>query len=114
MHEQKDSGDRFLVRANSPCSRHEKSQFTLELATCLFARTRRLATGLLGFGAALADLELGIAFADHIDTTTSLNDLAIRMAIFQGANTTNDFHRIDLVRCFGYGFLRREKYSEFA
>ena len=56
----------------------------------------RLAAGLLDLGATLPDLEFWVAFANHIDSATSFNHLAIRMAIFQSANTTYNFHRIDL------------------
>ena len=59
-----------------------------------------LATRLFRFGSALADLELGIALTDHVDSSPSLNDLAIRVTVFQSTNAANHFHRIDLEDCF--------------
>ena len=58
----------------------------------------RLAACLFDLRSALADLELGIALTDHVDPATSLNDLAIGVAVFQRANAADNFHRIALVR----------------
>ena len=58
-----------------------------------------LAAGLLDLGAALTDFEFRIALANDIDAATAFDDLAIRMAIFQSANATYNFHRIDLIGC---------------
>jgi hypothetical protein len=57
----------------------------------------RLAAGLLDLGATLTDLEFRIALANDVDASASFYNLAIRMAILQSANTTYNFHRIDLV-----------------
>ena len=63
--------------------------------------TKALSTLLLYFGTALADLELWVALADHVNTTATLYDLAIRVAVFEGSNATNYFHRIDLLIWIG-------------
>lgn len=60
-------------------------------------RKTRLAAGLLDLSTALTDFEFRIAFANDIDAAAAFDHLAIRMAIFQSANTTYNFHRIDLV-----------------
>ena len=57
----------------------------------------RLAAGLLDLGPTLTDLEFWVALANDIDAAAAFHHLAIRMAVFQGANTTYNFHRIDLV-----------------
>ena len=57
---------------------------------------KRLAAGLLDLRPALADFEFRIAFADHVDSTTTLHDLAIGVTVFQGTNAADNFHRIDL------------------
>ncbi len=57
----------------------------------------RLAAGLLDLGATLTDFEFWIAFANDIDAAAAFDHLAIRMAVLQRANTTYNFHRIDLV-----------------
>ena len=57
---------------------------------------RLLAAGLFDLGTALAHLELWIALANHVDSATSFDDLAIGMAVFQRANAADNFHRIDL------------------
>ena len=56
----------------------------------------RLAAGLLDLGATLTDLEFWIALTNDVDAAASFYNLAIRMAILQSANTTYNFHRIDL------------------
>lgn len=67
-----------------------------------------LAPGFLHLGAALADLELWITFANHVNSATSFHNLAVGMAIFQRTNAADNFHRIDLfgrivqVVLFGY------------
>lgn len=60
-------------------------------------RKSRLAAGLLDLGATLTDLEFWIALTNDVDAAASFYNLAIRMAILQSANTTYNFHRIDLV-----------------
>lgn len=70
----------------------------------------------LHFGTALADFELWIAFANHIDPPASLDDLAIRVAVLQSANTANNFHRIDLLSFIVYVVILlsgRREYSVF-
>ncbi len=66
---------------------------------------RSLAAGLFGLCSALADLEFRIALANHVNSATSLDDLAIGMAVLQRANAANYFHRIDLDRCLVYGLI---------
>jgi hypothetical protein len=73
-----------------------------------------LATSLFGLGVALADFELRIALADHVDPTASFDDLAIWVAVLQRANAANNFHRIDLVRFIVYvvfSVLGKAEYS---
>jgi hypothetical protein len=69
---------------------------------------RPLAPSLLHLGTALADFELGVALANHVNTPTSFDDLAIWVAVFQRANATDNFHRIDLVRLIVYVNCRPE------
>ena len=57
----------------------------------------RLAAGLLDLRAALTDFEFWVALANDIKAAAAFHHLAIRMAVFQSANTTYNFHRIDLV-----------------
>ena len=56
-----------------------------------------LAAGLLDLCATLTDFEFWVALANDIDAAAAFHHLAIRMAVFQSANTTYNFHRIDLV-----------------
>ena len=56
----------------------------------------RLAAGLLDLGATLTDLKFRVALANDIDAAAAFYHLAIRMAVLQSANTTYNFHRIDL------------------
>jgi hypothetical protein len=60
-------------------------------------RERKLAAGLFDLGTTLTHLEPGIALANHVDSAPSFDDLAIGVAVFQRANTADNFHRIDLV-----------------
>lgn len=53
----------------------------------------RLATRLFDLRSALADFEFGIAFANDVDSATSFDHLAIRVAILQSADTADDLHR---------------------
>ena len=46
-------------------------------------------------GASLADLELGIRFADDVDGSLPLHDLTISVTIFGGTNRRDYFHRKD-------------------
>ncbi len=87
----------------------------------------RLATSLFDLGTALADLEFRIAFANHIDSAAAFDHLAIGVAVLQGADTADNFHRIDLVgrsfifyssRCTAgcwsdFSTLARAEYSVF-
>ena len=41
--------------------------------------------------------EFWVALANDINAAAAFHHLAIRMAVFQSANTTYNFHRIDLV-----------------
>jgi hypothetical protein len=84
--------------------------------TSLEAYRTRLSAGLFDLGAALADLELWIALANHVDSAASLDDLAIWVAVLQRANAANYFHRIDLDRCFVYGlvcFFHKSEAAEY-
>ena len=67
-----------------------------QVPVVLFNRGATLASCLLDLGSALTHFELGIALANHIDSATSFDDLAIGMAVFQRANAADNFHRIDL------------------
>lgn len=62
----------------------------------------RLATSFFDLGTALTDLEFRIAFANHIDSAAAFDHLAIGVAVLQGADTADNFHRIDLVGRFVY------------
>ena len=53
----------------------------------------------------MADLELRIAFANHIDSAAAFDHLAIGVAVLKGADTADNFHRIDLVGRFVYFLL---------
>ena len=64
----------------------------------LKGQVRELATCLFDFCPALADFEFRIALADHINPAPAFHDLAVRMPVFQGANATYNFHRIELER----------------
>ncbi len=64
--------------------------------------THVLATCFLHFGTALADLELRIALANHVNSAAPSHDLAIGVAVFQRADATDNFHRIDLVEFIVY------------
>jgi hypothetical protein len=61
-----------------------------------FNQGKELLHSLLGeartFGGTLAGLELGIAFADHIQRTTALHHLAIGVAAFGGIERGKNFH----------------------
>ncbi len=61
------------------------------------SKKSRLAAGLLDLGPTLTDFESRVALANDIDAAAAFHHLAIRMAVFQSANTTYNFHRIDLV-----------------
>ena len=63
---------------------------------------RRLAARLFDLGPALANLEFRIALANHVDSATSLDDLAVGVPVLQGTNAADNFHRIDLNVCFVY------------
>ena len=56
----------------------------------------RLTPSLLALGTALADFELRVALANHVNSTTSLDDLAIGVPVFQGTNAADNFHGITL------------------
>ena len=56
----------------------------------------KLAFAFTVLGSALAYLVAWIALANHVDSATSFDDLAIGMAVLQRANATDNFHRIDL------------------
>ena len=58
----------------------------------VFDETDCLASGFLALSAALTDLELWIALANHVNTAASLDHLAIRVAGLQRSNATNDLH----------------------
>lgn len=64
-----------------------------------------LTPGLFDLSAPLADFESRIALTNHIDSTASLDDLAIGVAVFQRTNAADYFHRIDLEQCFVYGLI---------
>ena len=73
---------------------------------CDFRQTTAdLAASLLDLCSALTDLELRVALANHVDSATSLDDLAIGVAVFQRTNAADYFHRIDLNRCIVYGLV---------
>ena len=55
-----------------------------------------LATAFLDFGTALADFEFRIALANHVNSASSTNDLAIGVPVFQGTNAADDLHDNDL------------------
>lgn len=57
---------------------------------------RDLAAGFLGLGVALTDLQLRIAFANHVDAATSANDLAVRVPVFERTDAADDFHDFQL------------------
>jgi len=75
---------------------HKKTTDSESVERVLVWRGRKLAAGLLDLGTTLTHLEPRIALADHVDSATSLDDLAIGMAVFQRTNATDNFHRIDL------------------
>ncbi len=60
-------------------------------------RSAFLAAGLFDLRAALADLELRVALANHIDSAATLHDLAIGVAVLERANAADNFHRIGLL-----------------
>ena len=74
---------------------HEKRP-TLGPVVLSLSKKSRLAAGLLDLGPTLTDFEFRIALANDIDAAAAFHHLAIRMAVLQGANTTYNFHRIDL------------------
>lgn len=64
-----------------------------------------LAAGLLDLRATLANLELRIALADHVNATAAFNDLAIGVTVLQGTNAANHFHRENSLRYLKQGRL---------
>lgn len=88
-------------RSRSKRARRTKKASSLELAIPHRNPQTRLSPGLFHFGAALADLETRVAFADHVDSATPFDDLAIGVAVFQCAYAANNFHRIDLAGRIG-------------
>jgi hypothetical protein len=64
-----------------------------------------LAAALLGLRATLANFELGIAFANHVNAAAATYDLAIGVAVLEGSDRANDFHesnsrdKYDLTKC---------------
>ncbi len=65
----------------------------------------RLSAGLFDLGSALTDFEPRVALANHVDATSSFDDLAIGVAVLQRAYAANNFHRIALDQCFVYGLV---------
>jgi len=64
-----------------------------------------LSAGLFDLSSTLADFESWVALANHVDSASSLDDLAIGVAVLQRAYAANNFHRIALDRCFVYGLV---------
>ena len=62
---------------------------------------QRLSACFLDLGAALADFEFRIAFANDVNSAASLDDLAIGVAVLQCTDAANNFHRTRL------GFKRK-------
>ena len=54
----------------------------------------RLASRLFHLGSALAYFEFRVTFANHVDSASALNHLAIRVAVLQGTDAADNFHRI--------------------
>ena len=52
-----------------------------------------LTASLFDLGSALTDLEFWIAFTNDVNASSTLDDLAIGVAIFQCANAADNFHR---------------------
>lgn len=65
------------------------------------AGSNHLAASLLHLGAALADLELRVAFANDVNSAAAADDLAIGVAVLQRTDAADNFHRIDLKCLFG-------------
>jgi len=53
---------------------------------------KRLSTGFLGFCIALTDLELRIAFANHVNSAATTDNLAIRVAVLERTDAAYNFH----------------------
>ena len=53
----------------------------------------QLSTSLFDLSAALPDFELWIAFADYVNATPPLHNLAVGMAVLQGTDAADNFHR---------------------
>ena len=92
---------RIIFGSKKNLSAHEKRPArgrSLQIWVCFVAMPiLSLAACLLGLGTALADLELWVALANHVDSAAALDHLAIRVAILQGADAADNFHQIELV-----------------
>lgn len=58
----------------------------------------RLSTSFFNLRSALTDFELWVTLTNHVNSATSFYNLAVGVAVFQRADTADNFHRIDLLR----------------
>jgi hypothetical protein len=52
----------------------------------------RLTASFFDLRSTLANFELGVAFADHVHSAATLDDLAVGVTVFKGADTADNFH----------------------
>lgn len=76
---------------------HKKScRWIFPAAAFFYGEIKESLHALLGetgaFGSTLTGFELGIAFADHIQSSTTLHHLAIGVAAFGGIERGKNFH----------------------
>jgi hypothetical protein len=82
------------IQTQSDC-RQQKQQMLLSVRhkrSQLLLSERRLSTSFLRLGVALANLELRIALANHVNPAAATHNLAIRVAVLQRTDTANNFH----------------------
>lgn len=76
--------------------RHKKTAAVCSSAAVFYGEIKQSLHTLFGeagsFGGTLTGFELGIAFADHIQSSTALDHLAIGVAAFGGIERGKNFH----------------------